>query len=113
LQSGGAENRLAAITLQRSNTLFGVALQAIQQLCFGLPVRCDACHFILNGTVRNSALAGRGGPSCTQNWRGPPTPPPWGGVKKPPPPPPRPPRRATPAVTPETAKSPRERVPHI
>jgi hypothetical protein len=22
-------------------------------------VRCDACNFILNGTVRNSALAGR------------------------------------------------------
>jgi hypothetical protein len=35
--------------------------RATQRLYFGLPARCDACHFILNGAVRNSALAGRKG----------------------------------------------------
>jgi hypothetical protein len=52
-----------------------------------LPVICDVCRFILNGPVRNSALAGREGRPCLvapkhARGPGPPKAPPGGGRKK-------------------------------
>jgi hypothetical protein len=71
-------------------------------------------HFILNGAVRNSALAGRVGrrarlvARCTQTVPGPPKAPPWRRAKKITPPP-----ALLPQMTSETAKSPRERAPTL
>jgi hypothetical protein len=91
--------------------------------CFGSTGKCDARHFVLNGAVRKTppSRGAGGGPSCTQTGPGPPKAPPWRRENKGPPPPPaprapRPNKRPPPPalllqMTPETAKSPRERVP--
>jgi hypothetical protein len=78
--------------------------------CFGSTGKCDARHFVLNGAARKTppSRGAGGGPSCTQTGPGPPKAPPWRREKKAPPPPPR---ALLPQITPEAAKSPRERVP--
>ena len=57
LESGGTENRLAAIAAQILRHF--LALRYDQFNSFRFTGKCDAPRFILNGAVWNSALAGR------------------------------------------------------
>jgi hypothetical protein len=57
LQFDGAEKRPSAITVQSFKTPFGVRRTSNSTALFLSTGNSDARHFILNGAVRNSALA--------------------------------------------------------
>jgi hypothetical protein len=73
LESGGPKKRTSAIAVQTCKT------HDQFNSYFRSAGKCDARHFILNGAVRNSALAGGAALIAPKQARGRPKRPPGGG----------------------------------